>query len=258
MSVEHSQLKSTDIPDAREWRKRWKSVRYPRIEWIRQVAKYVAEHEPSFERMVQVSLADFGASDSGSDDLRFLRRAGLLVEVDGALRLCSQMKQWLESGDDSCPLIGVIHSRIRFIGEILEELEHVPKTVDELNSIADSKYGLTWKRTIQVQRRLHWLELAGLVNRQGSRRAISTAGREVLSRLSVYTPDPSPIEPRYWLMSLGPNARFWDECYESGIACLGWDHLGDLSMPRRRGAPPRCRGRNMGAIRCISSGSHRV
>ncbi len=35
---------------------------------------------------------------------------------------------------------------------------------------------------------------------------------------------------RYWLMALGPNANRWEECYEQGIACIGWDHLGDLTQ----------------------------
>ena len=36
-------------------------------------------------------------------------------------------------------------------------------------------------------------------------------------------------EPRYWLMELGRGARYWDECLREGIACLGWDHLGDIT-----------------------------
>ena len=39
----------------------------------------------------------------------------------------------------------------------------------------------------------------------------------------------SSAESRYWLMALGPGARYWDECRREGIACLGWDHLGDLT-----------------------------
>ena len=41
---------------------------------------------------------------------------------------------------------------------------------------------------------------------------------------------PAPTVPRYWLMSLGPNAEKWDECYDEGIACIGWDHLGNLEQ----------------------------
>ena len=36
-------------------------------------------------------------------------------------------------------------------------------------------------------------------------------------------------EPRYWLMALGPGAKYWDECRRKGIACLGWDRLGDIT-----------------------------
>ena len=36
-------------------------------------------------------------------------------------------------------------------------------------------------------------------------------------------------EPGYWLMALGPGAMYWDECRREGIACLGWDHLGDIT-----------------------------
>lgn len=37
------------------------------------------------------------------------------------------------------------------------------------------------------------------------------------------------VDPRYWLMALGPGAKHWDECRREGIACLGWDDLGDIT-----------------------------
>ena len=40
---------------------------------------------------------------------------------------------------------------------------------------------------------------------------------------------PSNAEPRCWLMALGPGAKYWDECRREGVACLGWDHLGDIT-----------------------------
>ncbi len=43
-------------------------------------------------------------------------------------------------------------------------------------------------------------------------------------------------EPRYWLMALGPRAKFWDECRREGIACLGWDNLGDITKYESREA----------------------
>ena len=41
---------------------------------------------------------------------------------------------------------------------------------------------------------------------------------------------PAHAIPRYWLMSLGPKAEKWDECHDEGIACIGWDHLGNLEQ----------------------------
>ena len=186
-------------------------------------------HKPSFERLAKVSLDEFSARKATKDDLRFLKRAGLIVEEDDVLRLCSQMQHWLVSGeDDGSMLIGVIHSRVKFVGELLAELEHAPKTMAELRSTANTKYGLNWGVTAQVDRRLRWLEFAGLVERRNSRRVLTPAGQAFLSRLKIHRLGGSTPEPSYWLMSLGPNARFWDECYGSGIACLGWDDLGDL------------------------------
>ena len=33
---------------------------------------------------------------------------------------------------------------------------------------------------------------------------------------------------RYWLMALGEASKHWDSCHAAGIACIGWDHVGDL------------------------------
>ena len=37
-------------------------------------------------------------------------------------------------------------------------------------------------------------------------------------------------------MALGPGAKYWDECRREGIACLGWDHLGDITEYANREA----------------------
>ena len=46
----------------------------------------------------------------------------------------------------------------------------------------------------------------------------------------------SNAEARYWLMALGPGAKNWDECRREGIACLGWDDLGDITEYKSREA----------------------
>ena len=35
---------------------------------------------------------------------------------------------------------------------------------------------------------------------------------------------------KIWSIALGEGGRLWDESYEKGIVCIGWDELGDLSI----------------------------
>lgn len=34
---------------------------------------------------------------------------------------------------------------------------------------------------------------------------------------------------KYWILSPGANASKWDRCQKEGIACIGWEELGDLN-----------------------------
>ena len=220
----------TQIPEPLDWSERAKSVpRFLRPDGLRKVAAYINEHKPSRADLVEASLSIYGGSRTVQMDFLFLRRAGLFVGDNDAVDLSGQMRDWLNSdGEDATMLIAVMHSRIRLIGELLAEVRDRPKTIEQLRALARSKYGFVWKATTQVSRRMQWLEFAGLVEKDNTRRAITQAGRDFLSRLQIYVPDKPEREPRYWLMSLGEGARFWDECYQGGFACLGWDHLDDL------------------------------
>ena len=41
--------------------------------------------------------------------------------------------------------------------------------------------------------------------------------------------DGKDSERKIWAIALGEGGRLWDESYEKGIVCIGWDELGDLS-----------------------------
>ena len=41
---------------------------------------------------------------------------------------------------------------------------------------------------------------------------------------------------RYWLFAPGANAANWDRCQKDGIACIGWEEIGDLSKYETRDA----------------------
>ena len=64
--------------------------------------------------------------------------------------------------------------------------------------------------------------------------SVRTEAEDVDQQMEVNPQQPrftqaSNAEPRYWLMALGPGAKHWDECRREGIACLGWDELGDIT-----------------------------
>ena len=41
--------------------------------------------------------------------------------------------------------------------------------------------------------------------------------------------DNAPASVRYWVFSPGANASNWERCKKDGIACIGWEEIGDLS-----------------------------
>lgn len=226
--------KGTQIPEPLHWNDRAKSIPgFLRPGGLRQVAAYIDEHKPSRADLVEAIRSIYGESRRAVEDCLFLRRAGLFVVDGDAIELSDQMRDWLNSdSEDATILIAVMHSRIRLIGELLAELRDRPMTTEQLRALVTLKYGFVWKSATQVSRRMQWLEFAGLVKKENRRRAITQVGRDFLSRLQIYVPDTPEREPRYWLMSLGERARFWDECYQGGFACMGWDHLGDLRQYR--------------------------
>ena len=44
----------------------------------------------------------------------------------------------------------------------------------------------------------------------------------------IYPPSPNS-DPRCWLMALGRRSKYWDECFGTGIACIGWDEIGEFT-----------------------------
>ncbi len=79
-----------------------------------------------------------------------------------AVNLTPEAEGFLESRSTDY-LIGLFHSRIRFVGEALLLLEH-PVSSAELNQSADELYGLVWATLDQVSRRTRWFRAAGLLD----------------------------------------------------------------------------------------------
>ena len=101
------------------------------------------------------------------------------------MSLHEQVGRWLGGADDDL-LIAVIHSRIRFVGEMLEELRE-SKSTERLRQIA-AGYGLDWERQTQINNRRGWLESAKLIAGSSQDLKLTAGGESLLSRLVVHRP----------------------------------------------------------------------
>ena len=95
---------------------------------------------------------------------------------------------------DQCVVIALLHSRVRFIGEILEEIRETPRSTPELRAIANKQYGFRWKQDKPVTDRRSWLQSAGFVAIDTAKKlTITEAGLAFLARLGTPTPPrPAP------------------------------------------------------------------
>ena len=228
-------MKTNDLITSLPWEKRALSVwpvpggssKY--LDNLSKICSWVKKGSLSSDELVTSVGAESNAGlKYARSCVNFLRRAGVIESNDdGILTLPEQISYWMETKDDNI-LISVIHRNIRFVGEMLAELDK-PKSVQELHGLAARKYGFNWKANYQeVDNRYHWLKSAKLVERLSNNRiGLTSTGRELLTKLEVFTPLSPGGEQRYWLMALGEQSVLWNDCYESGIACIGWD-LGDL------------------------------
>ena len=145
------------------------------------------ESTPSLEELVPWLCEEFSVSETSSRTrLGSLRSGGLIGDRNGIVFVHERVHDWLQSGEDSIP-IGVIHSRIRFVGELLNELRE-PRSGDDLRELA-ATYGLNWERLTQIDNRRGWLESAGLIEGTNQRMSLTEAGRTLLDQLDVYEPD---------------------------------------------------------------------
>lgn len=196
---EHS---PTRFPPPFAWRQRAKSV-YPMpggydeyLESLRALMLRVEDERPTRSEVPQLVESEFDISEYGSKNVAaFLRRAGFVVEDGELVEASSWIRQWMTTSDPGI-VIGLLHSRVRFIGEMLHTVES-PKTISDILHIANDDYRCGWSTKAQVDRRRGWLQSAGMVEMDESNRIIITdAGQSLLSELDLYSAElvPAPAE----------------------------------------------------------------
>ena len=161
---------------------------------LRAICERLEQENLSFENLVTWTRERFDISETSARlRLAFLRNAGLIHQSDGIIAVDARISHWMQNGGDDVP-VAIIHSRIKFIGEMLSELEE-PKSAEELRKAA-SRYGLDWQTYTQIRLRSGWLQSAGLIEGTQNRLRLTDDGRRLLSRLKIHTPSQSKRRER--------------------------------------------------------------
>jgi len=191
------------IPPPLPWEKRKPSMNSsPRgyssyIHSLREICDRVVSDHPTPTDLVGWIQGHFVLSESTAKVLvDFLHRAGVLESAADRIHLSEYANHWYAEKDDAI-LVGLLHSRIQFVGEMLAELRGQPRSIEELRQAAQ-QYNLEWEGPGQVNRRRGWLESAGLIEPANEGRlALTDAGRDLLSKLTLQprSSEPAPLQP---------------------------------------------------------------
>lgn len=184
-----------DIPKPLPWDQRGKSiVTLPGgyagyIDTLREICEHTVKQQPTSQSLATWLQSNYQLTErSAAGRANFLRKTAVLESTSGLLYLTRQASRWHETEDDGI-LIGLLHSRIQFVGELLAELQDQPRSSEELRQVAKN-FGLNWDTKAQVQRRRGWLQSAKLIEpTDRGRLAITDAGRDLLAKLIVHSPD---------------------------------------------------------------------
>lgn len=158
-----------------------------------QICNLVERVQPSKDNLVPLLQSELGISAlSSKDAVGFLLSIYLLHEEAGYCRLGSWTRRWLDN-DDAGVVLALLHSQVRFIGEMLAELQKAPRSTPELRSIAHKEHRLKWDTNTQIDVRRGWLQSAGFIDVNADKKlTITAAGRTFLTRLRVPPAAPGP------------------------------------------------------------------
>ena len=141
----------------------------------------------------------------------FLRKMGLIVVEAGICEVSTWASKWLDT-QDPATVVGLLHSRCQFIGEMLAEVV-TPLTNESLLAVANDRYGLGWESYTQVNNRRGWLQSAGMIASSATHElAVTPEGTALLDRLDLYQPGVSASVPMPTAPAIpAPTAQDSDE-----------------------------------------------
>ena len=163
---------------------------------LSKIAARVDETRPTPSELIEWFSPEFNYNPYGTRIIiGFLRRAGLIDIEDGSYSLTSWTRRWLEERDDRL-IVALIHSKCRFVGEMLTELSG-GRDKEQLLAVARDRYNMNWETTGPLTHRRGWLHSAGLLDSdpEGTWKTTSK-GLELASRMELFDPDSRPHAQR--------------------------------------------------------------
>jgi len=224
---EHRLSRQAELPPVFAWEQRTKDT-YPMpggysgyVTTLQEIAQFVQDRPPNRAGLQEWMRSTFDLSESNARlGSGFLLRVGVLIEQGDLISLSDTARAWYTSGNVDY-LVALLHSRIRFIGEMLKAAQE-PKTVAELLSIANDDFEAGWTTTAQIQRRRGWLQSTGmLADIDGERLQTTERGRHLLAQITVQDPFGREHVPQPETTSSAPaEIETVDESAESDVEDL--------------------------------------
>ena len=191
---------SGDLPPSLAWDQRRKSA-HPLpggysgyVTSLRSILDWVVERQPEREALEQWLVDAFSISPTRSRlMIEFLLDLPLLQVNAGVVSLTTQAERW-RSNPDAEYLVALLHSRVRFIGEMVELLRE-PQDTETVLAIANRDFGMGWQTRAQIDRRRGWLQSAGAIAVNAEGRLVATEmGLRLLPSLDLRAPGLTPAE----------------------------------------------------------------
>ena len=191
-SVEDGELGR--VPEVFSWTQRSKSV-HPLpggydgyLDTLQVLLDALVDQRPAVSDFPQVIKMLYAVTDNRAQLMAsFLRKITVVVESRGVAEPSAWAREWRDTGRHEV-IIGLLHSRVRFVGELLAETRQ-PRTVSQLLEIANERYGMSWSTQAQIARRRGWLQSAGYLTVDEDQRLLMTpAGEAFLTLVAVEPP----------------------------------------------------------------------
>jgi hypothetical protein len=206
---EQSSADATGLPAPFAWDDRYKSVtplpgrgeHY--LDTLNTILERVRATQPEKDELVRWLIEHYDVGNRRSSySVNFLQRLSLIRASAARVTLTDHGERWL-AHQDQLYLLALVHSRIRFIGEMLRFISQAPRSPEEILRYANSHYGTNWTTRAQVDRRRHLLGgLGAVAAEEDGSLALTELGLKALDVLEVQEPrtdtvdDPRDREPQ--------------------------------------------------------------